>query len=84
MDVYNRKMPGGFFLHVEQFVLAATPFFAYRNLLSQLLKVVHTPMANMGFKMTRIIELVGMKPFSSCYCIIFSSYCQKTVYSSRD
>ena len=42
MDVYYRKIPGGFF-HVEQFVLAATPFFAYRNLLSQLLKVVHTP-----------------------------------------
>ena len=29
------------------------------NLLSQLLKVVHTSIINMGFKMTIIIELVG-------------------------
>ena len=55
MDVYNRKIPAGFF-RVEQFVLAATPFFAYRNLLSQLLKVVH--------KMTRIIDLVGTQAIS--------------------
>ena len=49
------KCPDVFF-HVEKFVLAATPFFAYRNLLSQLLKVLHT---QYGIKMTRIIELVG-------------------------
>ena len=36
------KCPEVFFLHVEQFLLAATPFFAYHNLLYQLLKVVHT------------------------------------------
>ena len=45
MDVYKyiiEKWPEVFF-DAEHFVLAATPFFAYRNLLSQLLKVVHTP-----------------------------------------
>ena len=47
------KCPEVFF-HVKQFVLAATPFFAYRNLLSQLLKVVHTPIV---FEMTRIIQV---------------------------
>ena len=71
-----------FIFHVEQFVLAATPFFVYRNLLFQLLKVVHTPI--WGFKMTKIIELVVRKPFPSCYRIICSSYRQKTVYTSRD
>ena len=57
MDIID-KCPEVFF-HVEQFVLAATPFFAYRNLLSS-------------------------KPFPSCYGIIFSSYRQKTVYTSCD
>ena len=42
------------FFHVEQFLLAATPFFAYRNLL-------YRPYPNMGFKKTRIIELVATK-----------------------
>ena len=43
--------------YVEQFLLAATPFSTYRNLLSQLLKVMHTPI--WAFKMIKINELVG-------------------------
>ena len=43
--------------YVELFLLAATPFSTYRNLLSQLLKVMHTPI--WAFKMIKINELVG-------------------------
>ena len=50
MDVYNMN-----FFHVVQFVLAATPFFAYRNIsASEGRKYPY-----MGFKITKIIELVG-------------------------
>ena len=42
------------FSYVEQFVLAATPFFAYRNLLFQLLKVVHTPIWGLNDQSHRV------------------------------
>ena len=95
MDVYNRKMPGGFFFHVEQFVLAATPFFAYRNLLCQLLKVVHTQNHRVNayaghFQVAIVLFFVlFVRIICSYYLfvlfvrIICSSYRQKTVYACR-
>ena len=48
--------------HVEQFVLAATPFFAYRNLPSQLLKVVHTP-SHFQVAIALFFRVIVKKPF---------------------
>ena len=55
MDVYNRKMPGGFF-YVEKFVLAATAFFRIPQ--SSISASEGRTYLNMGFKMTTIIKFI--------------------------
>ena len=47
------KCPAYFF-HAEQFVVAATPFSACRNILSPLLKVVHTQIWDLNYQSHRV------------------------------
>ena len=62
MDVYNQKMPGGFFLSCR--AICASGHAIFRIPQSSIPASEGRTYPNMEFKMTKIIELVGTQAIS--------------------
>ena len=78
MDVYNRKMPGGFFVC---WAICASGHALFRIPQSSISASEGRKYLKTGFKITKITKLVSMQAFSKLLSHYFFELSSKTVYT---